>query len=647
MKKTACLLCLLLLFCNHGFADAPPDYHLGAIEVKGSAEPATFYAADEVYKDQAVSYEKNSIAAALTLAPGVNVTIGGRNEKNFTIRGFNQRQTPVFLDGIPISQAYDGYVDLGLFDTTMVDSIIIPKGHGSVLYGVNTLGGSVNLLSVRPESRFEGSVQTGLSSDSRSESKLSLGTRQERFYVMLVAGLIDADGFKLSDAYQSNAIEDGGRRENSDQLKKTLYLKAGITPSAGGEFFIAYNRIDGEWGMPLRVSDFRPRYWRYTAWEKDTIYGVGDFQIGKIDMRTRLFYDQGHNVLDSYDDDSYTTQTRRYAFHSTYEESSYGGSLTLSHHGLEKHLPSLAFHYREDTHKQQSDYGADWGKYSSETWSVGLEDQLQLTNDITLLAGIGYDLVRPVYADGATLNNDSDAFNFSTGINYDLDPTTKIHFLFAGKSRFPSLKELYAEVLDKNKIANPDLREETTLNYELGGEKSFGDNLMVQVSFFYSKIDDLIETVAISGGREQLQNIDSAEYLGVEFGTHAFIGDNHELIINYTYLDAKNTSADRISDRLPDRPRHTLTLGDNWSLTDKLSLSPLLRVEAKRYYQDSDESMKRLPSYATFDLTTRYQFNRHIIAKAGVKNAFDRNYSLDIGLPREGRSFFAGLEATF
>ncbi len=648
MKRVIYLLSVPLLLVCSSFGEEIPEYHLGTIEIKGIAETNVFYAAEEVFKDQAVNYEKSSIADALTLSPGVSMTIGGRNEKNFTVRGFNQRQLPVFLDGIPISQAYDGYVDLGLFNTAMVDSIIIPKGHSSVLYGVNTLGGSVNLLSVRPKARFVGSVQESLSSDSLSDSKLSLGTRQDRFYTMVVAGLSESDGFKLSDDYQSHAIENGGHRENSDYLKKSLYLKAGVTPAVVGEFFIAYNRIDGEWGMPPRVSDSRPRYWRYTDWVKDTLYGVGDFQVSGIDVRTRLFYDQGRNILDSYDNENYTTQTRRYAFHSTYEESSYGGSLTLSHQGLEKHLPSFAFHYREDTHEQQSDYGNDWEKYSSETYSAGIEDQLKLTDKTTLLAGIGYDLVRPVYANGATLQNDSNAFNFSAGLNYNFNLTTKIHFLISGKNRFPTLKELYSGYIDWN-IPNPDLHEEETVNYEIGAEKLFGDNLIVRTALFYSQIDDLIETVVIDSVNriDQVQNIDSAEYRGIEFGIQAFIVAGHELILNYTYLDARNTSIDRISDRLPDRPEHTLTLGNHWSLTDKLSISPLLRIEAERYYRDNDDSMKKLPSYAIFDLTTRYQFNRNIKVKAGVKNAFDRNYSLDIGLPREGRSFFAGLEAAF
>ena len=100
-------------------------------------------------------------------------------------------------------------------------------------------------FAVKSKARVEGSVQGSISSDSQSESKLSLGTFQNPFYVMLVAELTKADGFRLSNDYQENAIEDGGRRENSDQLKKSLYLKAGVIPSTSSEFFIAYNRNGG------------------------------------------------------------------------------------------------------------------------------------------------------------------------------------------------------------------------------------------------------------------------------------------------------------------------------------------------------------------------------------------------------------------
>ncbi len=646
MKMIGCLVLSLAVFCHCAGAEEAGSYHLGAIEVYGLIDPVALSGADEVFREQAQTFEKNSVADLLTLSPGISMLIGGRNEKNFTIRGFDQRQVSVFLDGIPVTQAFDGYTDLGLFDTALIDSVLIPKGHSSVLYGANTMGGTVNLLSARPENPFEGNIRGRQGSDSRFDGNFSLGTRQERFYAMLAGGLTDTDGYDLSDAYRENAVEDGGRRENSDQWKKTLYLKAGATPAGGGEYFIAYNRIEGEWGMPLRTTLFRPRYWRYSDWDKNTLYGVGDFQIKAVAVRARLFYDHARNVLDSYDDETYTTQTMGYAFHSTYEETSYGGSLMLSLPGRGRHLPSLALHYREDTHEQQSDYAASWEKYSSETWSVGIEEQLKLTRALSLQAGLGYDLVRPRHANGGPLRDDADAFNFSTGINYSVDETTRVHALFSGKSRFPTLKELYAESLDRSKIPNPDLHEETALNVEIGAEKTFGDSLIVRTALFYSRIEDLIANVDIDADTEQYRNIDSAEYRGLEFGLQAFVAEVHELTLNYTYLDARNTSANKLSRHLPDRPSHTLTLGELWNLTQAMSLAALLRAETGRYYQDWD-GVYRLPGYAVFDLKARYAVKENFALEAGVKNVFDRNYFLDIGLPRAGRTCFAGVNVTF
>lgn len=225
--------------------------------------------------------------------------------------------------------------------------------------------------------------------------------------------------------------------------------------------------------------------------------------------------------------------------------------------GLEKHLPSMALHYREDTHEQQGNYGSDWEEYRIETYSVGIEDQLQLTDKLTVLAGGGYDLVRPVYANGAALDDDKDAFNFSTGMNYDLDSSAKIHGLVSGKNRFPTLKELYSGYIDWS-IPNLDLHEEKTINYEIGGEKLLGDNLVVRTALFYSKIEDLIESVVVAYDADsgkptyQVQNIARAEYRGIELGMQAFVSGGHEMLLNYTYLDARNTSADRTSDRLTD-----------------------------------------------------------------------------------------------
>ena len=53
--------------------------------------------------------DRPSLAGALALAPGVTFTrSGSRNETGVCVRGFDMRQVPLFVDGIPIYTPYDG-----------------------------------------------------------------------------------------------------------------------------------------------------------------------------------------------------------------------------------------------------------------------------------------------------------------------------------------------------------------------------------------------------------------------------------------------------------------------------------------------------------------------------------------------------------
>ena len=83
---------------------------------------------------------------ALDLLSGLSLSnVGGRNESMVYVRGFDLRQVPVFIDGIPEYVPYDGYVDLARFTTFDLSEITVTKGFSSVLYGANAMGGAINL----------------------------------------------------------------------------------------------------------------------------------------------------------------------------------------------------------------------------------------------------------------------------------------------------------------------------------------------------------------------------------------------------------------------------------------------------------------------------------------------------------------------
>jgi outer membrane cobalamin receptor len=137
-------------------------FNLGEVVVEGEAETVTQVATvDTISKKKIKETTSQNVADALTTAPGVTLTIGRRNERTFNIRGFNQRYIPVFLDGIPISIPFDGYVDAGKIPTSGISKITVSKGISSVLYGFNTMGGVVNIVTRKPQIRPEPRLAPG------------------------------------------------------------------------------------------------------------------------------------------------------------------------------------------------------------------------------------------------------------------------------------------------------------------------------------------------------------------------------------------------------------------------------------------------------------------------------------------------------
>ena len=94
---------------------------------------------------------------ALRNVPGVIRDGGGgmRNESNFTVRGMDERMTPVFIDGVPLAAPYRGEADNARFLTADLEEVEVQKGYSSMLLGSNTLGGAVIMRTARPKKPFE------------------------------------------------------------------------------------------------------------------------------------------------------------------------------------------------------------------------------------------------------------------------------------------------------------------------------------------------------------------------------------------------------------------------------------------------------------------------------------------------------------
>jgi len=644
-----------LLFLSSPAVAGDAVFTLGEVVAKDSKETITQVGTVEEIDRKTIDLtDTRTVADAIKTLPGVNFAINTRNEKIINVRGFDMRQVPILYDGIPMSVPYDGFVDAGKLPTRNLSQITVTKGISSVLYGPNTMGGVINLVSLKPTRILEGDGEFTVDETGATAADVNLGTRFDRFYLTVSGGYLESDGFLLSDDFDPTPLQGKGTRSNSDEIQTSVSTKLGFTPAAGHEYAFGFNRVNYTKGLPPNVTDSaaNARYWRFSDWDKATYYLLGDSTITDgLTMKTRLYYDTYYNVLDSYDNATYSTQTTKKAFHSTYDDYSYGATLNLSTTAVPYNRIGFAFTYKDDIHREQGTATAPWGRYEAETFTYGLEDSIRINDRLSLVLGVSHDVQNPVFANNSPLRGEASTWNPQGGILYAPTDTVRLHASVGRKTRFPSLKELYSEAIGNN-IANPTLGAEKAINYEIGVEADLGTTSSAGLNLFYADISDLIQnmptTVVIPGSTpvkyyNQYQNINKATYKGVELSLKSQLIEDNDFTFSYTYLDARNESPERTSDNLTDRPEHKVYLSDHYTANRWLALFAALDWSSDRY----DSNMYNVADFFTITAKVIGTVSKNVAIECGVRNLTDANNELIHGLPTEGRTLFANLKGSF
>ena len=153
-------------------------FYLGRIEVNVAADATQVPTATTIDESEYRERNLKVIPDALNLIPGVSIQrIGARNERGVFVRGFDVRQVPLYIDGIPVYVPYDGYVDMDRFLTYDVGEMQVSKGFTSPLYRPNAIGGAINLITKAPTKPFNLDMGTGNGSGSQAHGFANAGVK--------------------------------------------------------------------------------------------------------------------------------------------------------------------------------------------------------------------------------------------------------------------------------------------------------------------------------------------------------------------------------------------------------------------------------------------------------------------------------------
>lgn len=641
-------------------------FELGVIEVNGKADQEKLSDKETLTAEDISRNNRNDVASALNLLPGISVqNLGARNERLIYVRGFNSRQVPLFMDGIPVYVPYDGNVDLNRFTTFDIGQIDVSKGNASVLYGPNTLGGSVNLVSRRPSKKLEANLTTGMGMDSQFDANyyqtaLNFGSNQGLWYIQGGASYLDKQFWRLSEDFKPTASQNGGIRENSGNTDYKGNIKLGLTPNDTDEYAITYSNQNGRKDTPPYAGSdptIAPRYWRWPYWDKESIYFLSKTQFGADHtVKLRAYHDTFQNSLKSFDNASYNTITRPYAFDSHYDDYTFGGGVEYGNTWFKQNEIKLAFSYKQDVHREVGNIGQPQQRFADELFSYAIENSYTPTDKLRFVAGASYEQQKQIQAQNLVnnrlvsfpLSGTKDAYNIQGSAFYQVLDELQLHASIARKNRFPTIKDRFSYRLG-SALPNPGLQPENALNYELGLNGKAFTAVDYGTNLFFSQIDNTIDSVTLPSSScstppcFQLQNIGRQENLGTEVFATAQIDEQWRAHFNYTWLDRHNITNPQFKPL--DTPKHKVFAYLEYQPIQYLRLLASAEYNAKRYSNTTGTRVAK--DFVVGNLKATFIANKNLNAEFGVNNVADQLYAYEEGFFEPGRNYFANINLSY
>lgn len=651
------------------------SFGLGQIVVRGALPDEGVQIGSETIGQEAIeTFERNTLDDAVNLLPGVSSsnTGGSRNERLIYVRGFDRFQVPISIDGIRVYLPYDNRLDYGRFLTADMAQIQVAKGYASVLDGPGALGGAINLVTRKPTRELEvearGVLDLDRDLDYAGYTALALlGTNQGSWYAQASFARSFRDHWTLAGGFAPTAAEDGGERDFSRTEDWRVNAKIGFTPNATDEYSISYTRQEGSKNAPFHITSPQAQSWTWPYWNLESIYFLSTTALSDaLTLKTRAYRNGFDNLLRGWDDrdqDSQTLPAGR-VFNSWYDEDSYGGSAQLDYAAGANNL-GLAFHYRRDEHIEYSQvfptgFTEPPQPSKEDTFSVALEDRLQLSPALGATAGFSYDWRDLRQADEFVLNAardggtplsyplaDAHAWNAQGRLDWTPAANSAVHLSLSSRARFPTLAERFSSRFG-GATSNPDLKAERATNLELGGSRQLGA-ARLDGAVFYSWLDDAIVSFPfIFDGTmvSQSRNVGKGRYYGAELAISARASSALSLGANYTWIHRDFTDPSIAAFEATGVPTHKAFAWAEWTPLDRLTVVPSLEAASDRWTVNAAGTRYyRTGSYVQGGLRVDYELTDGLVLGAGVKNAFDDNYTLTDGFPEPGRSFF--LSARF
>jgi vitamin B12 transporter len=543
-----------------------------------------------------------------TLA-GVEVAqLGGLGSQSSTyMRGANSNQVLVLIDGVRVNSATAGSTAIEHVMLDNVERIEVVRGNVSSLYGSEAIGGVIQIFTKHGSGApaFNASAGGGTHGTQRYVAGFSGAVDSTSFSVN--ASKVKTDGVSaINPQLMPNANPNNNGYDNNTvnaQVKHAFNADHEVSAA----WFSTRSNVssDNALGSPTDLYNTQDNIDKVSLMLDDQISAMWHSQVriaqGNDDSQTygALAY-------------RYKTQSNQYAWQNNLKlAEDQKLSFAVENLGQTVSSDTLFSQTTRNVNSFLGGYTGDYGKHQ-----------------------VQFNLRQDDYSDFGTANTGLLGYGFAFAEIWRATASVSTAF------KAPTFNDMYYPFQDYGGgytyAGNPNLKPERSQNQEIGLHYASGGQ-RVDAVYFDNRIQDLISGNGLNA--YTMVNINQAEITGQELNYTGDYGTKH-LKANVTFQNPHNSTTGQV---LPHRAKEFASVAASHDLGDWL-MGAEVRYSGER--QDSNpvtSTAVTLPSYTLFNLTARYNIDKHLNLQARVDNVFNENYAEVYAYNTLGRTVFIGV----
>ncbi len=531
---------------------------------------------------------------------GFGVSNGGSG--GIKIRGVGGSPTNAVLmmvDGQPQFAGIYSHHVADFYETEYVDRVEVLRGPGSVLYGSNAMGGVINVITKNAD---RNGVHTTLTSQYGSyntwRSSLVNTVRLGNFSSLISLGYDRTDGLE----------------DNFDFKQGSLYAKLGYDFSQLWKLRVDYSLMNFVGNDPVYPKLSNPE--STDIYHQNITRGEASLSLSNYYERTngcvRIYYSYGNHYIDD----------------------------PKHFHSLDDRFGVLAYQnvrpWKDASVTLGFDYDTYTGKIPVSGGNAYTEGSISTISRKSITEYSPYITFSQDLFGGALILNtglrmaNSDRFGtqWIPQGGFVIHPAEgwTVKASWAEGYRNPSFREMYLY-----RSANPELDPERMMNYEVTVGKTFSRYFSMDVTGYYSKGDNLIQTV-------DMKNENAGRFInkGIEVSASSRPIDKLNLRASYSYL---HTSLDNLTAA----PRNQYFWGLGWQVLPKLKMDAELKGIGGLYVSNQTEHQK----YVLLNMKITYMAFRALELFVTLNNITNIGYMINRGYTMPGFNGMGGLKVHF